>query len=105
MCIVVCTGISVATTSTARALYSQLIGGAPYLLGGALEGVFVMLFYLVFDYICDVGCGTRSILCDNLCLHDKMGSDHSGTPPHNGRPGGQRLYIEVCRARRWSSHK
>ena len=37
---------------------------------GALEGVFVMLSYLVIDYIFDVGCGTRSVVYDDLCLHD-----------------------------------
>ena len=35
-----------------------------------LESVFVMLFYLDFYFIFDVGCGTQSVVCDDLCLYD-----------------------------------
>ena len=31
-----------------------------------------MLFHLVFDYIFDVGCGTRPVVCHDHCLHDNV---------------------------------
>ena len=36
-----------------------------------------MLFYLVFDYIFDVGYSTPSIVCDDLCLQDKYNKNYN----------------------------
>ena len=38
-----------------------------------------MLFYLIFNYIFDVCCGTRSVVCDDLSLYDRK-STHLTAP-------------------------